>query len=329
MNLKKLTNSPAIFFLSIFLAGCFSNIQLQLQQVETVMQNRPDSAFRLLQHITLPKKADDSERALYYFLLTEAADKTCRPYVSDSLIGQAISIFEQKGDLPHLAKAYYYKARIEKQKQPEKAVVSLKIAASLAKIQSDTLLARQTESESGKLHIKSPVIDCKIIQDSSRKSKRILIISFISGIGCLLLLLLYRKYRKETVIYKQKARNTDEVNRNLQERLLQENPLIHKIISWETQTAKPLSEEEWKELFVTTDLLFGQYLTRLKGSYPSLTTNDLKLCCLIRLKISPKVIAKIQTVSDNSIYKAFYRIKIHKIGLSSNSENLETFLCSF
>lgn len=318
-----------ILVLCFLAGGCCNDLRHHLRQAEFFLQTHPDTTLHLLQRFPLPQNAKSADRAFYNFLLTAAADKSGQPLASDSLIQQAIQVFEQQGEIQYLPAAYYYKGRIEKNARLQQARISLIMAASLAEVKGDSLLLQKAKQELKELNAPLPTVKVRKISSSFFTRRFLWSIVAATALICLCLSgFLYRKYRKEG-IYRRKIKSADETNHTLQQRLLQENFLIRKITSWKKDTAKPLSEEEWDDLLSAADLIFGQNLTRLKTAYPLLTDNDLRLCCLLRLGIPSKVIARIQGVSDASIYKAFYRIKTQKLRLSPGSESLEIFLEHF
>ncbi len=64
--------------------------------------------------------------------------------------------------------------------------------------------------------------------------------------------------------------------------------------------------------------------SKLKESYPSLTTNDIHLASLLRLKLNTKEIATIKNISPNSVKVLRYRLR-KKLNLKT-SDNLSEFL---
>ena len=84
-----------------------------LQQAESVMNARPDSALHLLQGMadsiaTLPEEAQ-----MYYHLLTiQAKDKQYITHTSDSLINRIVSFYEDYDDKERLMLAYYYQGSV-------------------------------------------------------------------------------------------------------------------------------------------------------------------------------------------------------------------------
>jgi DNA-binding CsgD family transcriptional regulator len=86
-------------------------------------------------------------------------------------------------------------------------------------------------------------------------------------------------------------------------------------------------EKNWeflKEDFETMNL---DFLDRLSAKFSNLTPSDLKLCSLLKNKITPKEIANSMEISRDSAKIAKHRLK-RKLGLSTE-ENLDEFLQLF
>ena len=86
---------------------------LAMQQAESLMNTRPDSALHLLQGMadsifTLPEEAQ-----MYYHLLTiQAKDKQYITHTNDSLINRIVEFYEDYGDKERLMLAYYYQGSV-------------------------------------------------------------------------------------------------------------------------------------------------------------------------------------------------------------------------
>ena len=84
-----------------------------MQQAETLMDTRPDSALHQLQGMadTLTMLPDEAQ--MYYHLLTiQAKDKQYITHTSDSLINRIVSFYEDYGDKDRLMLAYFYQGRV-------------------------------------------------------------------------------------------------------------------------------------------------------------------------------------------------------------------------
>ena len=80
-----------------------------LQQAESVMNTRPDSALHLLQNMVDTVSMLPEEAQMYYHLLTiQAKDKLYITHTSDSLINRIVSFYEDYGDKDRLMMAYFY-----------------------------------------------------------------------------------------------------------------------------------------------------------------------------------------------------------------------------
>ena len=84
-----------------------------MQQAETLMDTRPDSALHLLQGMadTLAMLPDETQ--MYYHLLTiQAKDKQYITHTDDSLINRIVAFYEDLDDKDRLMLAYYYQGRV-------------------------------------------------------------------------------------------------------------------------------------------------------------------------------------------------------------------------
>ena len=79
-------------------------------------------------------------------------------------------------------------------------------------------------------------------------------------------------------------------------------------------------ENERKSLDKYIKDLNDKFFINLERSYPGLTSNEKKLCSLLRLKLSSKEIASILNISDKSVEVNRYRLR-KKMGIKKN-ENL-------
>ena len=84
-----------------------------LQQAESVMNARPDSALQLLQSMADSLAMLPEEAQMYYHLLTiQAKDKQYITHTSDSLINRIVSFYEDYDDKERLMLAYYYQGSV-------------------------------------------------------------------------------------------------------------------------------------------------------------------------------------------------------------------------
>ena len=127
---------------SLSLAGCSlgASYQTELEYIEQIIEEQPDSALSHLNRIGRVIDKKGRERALYNLLLTESLYKLYKP-INDTLVNYSIEFYEQRHDNRHLAMSYYYKGVvIDNMGKTEDAVLYLKKAENLAQKENDELL---------------------------------------------------------------------------------------------------------------------------------------------------------------------------------------------
>ena len=75
------------------------------------------------------------------------------------------------------------------------------------------------------------------------------------------------------------------------------------------KSPKPLDIYQWEEVQMAINRLYDNFTERLKKHIPSLTENDLQVCCLIKLHISVANMATILGISPTSVSKRKQRLK--------------------
>ena len=83
-----------------------------LEDVESYINERPDSALTVIQSIGADDLSSRELKARHALLLSQALDKNFIDLQSDSIIAPAVKFFEKSGDHEALFKAYYYHARV-------------------------------------------------------------------------------------------------------------------------------------------------------------------------------------------------------------------------
>lgn len=116
--------------------------------------------------------------------------------------------------------------------------------------------------------------------------------------------------KKEQELYS--SEKLTEENARLQER---ERFLTAQLIA-HTETLdslgkKPryIEESKWPEIIHAVNQLFDGFSYRLHTDYPSLTEEDIRYACLIKLRLSTSVIALLMGISPSSVTKRKQRIK--------------------
>ena len=98
-----------LFFMLILMASCTSyQVNRQLKDIESYIQDRPDSALTVLEDIdrtTLRSKRNKAHHALLHAM---ALDKNYINVTEDSLARTALEYFDRRGSMKYKARALYY-----------------------------------------------------------------------------------------------------------------------------------------------------------------------------------------------------------------------------
>lgn len=70
-----------------------------------------------------------------------------------------------------------------------------------------------------------------------------------------------------------------------------------------------IEEMQWPEIFQAVNQLFDGFTYRLHTDFPTLTEEDIRYCCLIKLHLTTSVIATLTGISPSSVTKRKQRIK--------------------
>lgn len=124
---------------------------------------------------------------------------------------------------------------------------------------------------------------------------------------------------------------------SLRETLFRKMSVFHKIPSLDNNPDKErpeenrivLSEKDWEEIVQIVDSNYNDFAQRLKEQFPSLTTKDIRFCCLIKINVTLKDLSDIYCISKGAVTKKKFRIKTEKIGFRDEDKNLDDFLNSF
>lgn len=110
---------PIIIAISL-LVGCNKSAPKAvkaLNRAEAVMEEHPDSAFKILSALDTATLCSDADRALYALLYTQARDKNYHNDTSDVLINRAVNYYRKNNDAQYTMLAHYYKGRIHENAQ--------------------------------------------------------------------------------------------------------------------------------------------------------------------------------------------------------------------
>ena len=97
---------------------------LILDDVQTYMDARPDSALSVLQDIDRSSLETKGLEAKYSLLLSQALDKNYIDLQSDSIIDPAVRYYENHGSADEKLKTLYYRGRIAMNAQKYEEAIS-------------------------------------------------------------------------------------------------------------------------------------------------------------------------------------------------------------
>ena len=94
-----------------------------------------------------------------------------------------------------------------------------------------------------------------------------------------------------------------------------------------TSGQKLLLDADWDKLFHLSNAIHGDFITRIKNDFPTLTKHDIEICCLLRFGIEHEVLGSIFLTETDSVTKAKRRMK-KRLNLSA-SDDLDVFLLKY
>ena len=147
---KDMLRLNRLALICFILSGCsqISPYHQALKDAENIIEDKPDSALRILEQMTTAPMTNDEDVALYCLLLTQAKHRLYKPVDSDSMINMSILYFSRTNDKQHLAHSYYYKGAILRELGvSDSATLYFKEAEKLAnEIQNNLILIKAYES---------------------------------------------------------------------------------------------------------------------------------------------------------------------------------------
>lgn len=90
-----------------------------------------------------------------------------------------------------------------------------------------------------------------------------------------------------------------------------------------------LSDSDWRTLQQNIDEAYDGFTLRLSKSYPSLSSEDIRFCCLVKINVKLNDLSEIFHVSKDAVTKRKFRIKTEKMKLGKSKECLDDILSSF
>ena len=112
--MKKTPTILILLFLLLAMIACNDPkpVTDALHRAETLMNEYPDSAWAILNTLSPDEMGQNSTRAYYALLYTQAQDKNYIDEVNDSLISVAVDYYRHTDDVRHKFLSHYYKGRV-------------------------------------------------------------------------------------------------------------------------------------------------------------------------------------------------------------------------
>ena len=177
----KLTKTLFILLFTALLCACGNNaVRHELQDIESYIQERPDSALASIRAIDTNALSSKSLKAHYSLLHAMALDKNYIDTADTHVIKTAIDYYDTHGDNSQKARAYYYLGRIQENgKKKTDAMSSYTLALDLINTTDDyhykslinstlsVLYANEYSSETALKHAKTAYEYSKLTADTT------------------------------------------------------------------------------------------------------------------------------------------------------------------
>lgn len=86
-----------------------------------------------------------------------------------------------------------------------------------------------------------------------------------------------------------------------------------------------LEEHSWKLIEENTDMVIPGFTSKLRRSHPSLTTEDVRFCCLLAMRVPNPVIADVYGIAASSVSTRKHRMK-KKLDADIHEQTIEDYL---
>lgn len=111
--------------------------------------------------------------------------------------------------------------------------------------------------------------------------------------------------------------------------LIKKTPILNDL----NTNPRYIEESKWHEITHTVDQLFNSLSVRLHLDFPTLTEEDIRYCCLFKLRLSNSAISSLMGISPSSVTKRKQRIKEkinqYKSSESDKEKSLEIYLWNY
>ena len=142
-----------LLFMAFTACGDKSSLTDVLNRAETLMNEHPDSSLTLLRTLTLDDFQQESNRARYALLHSQALDKNYIDVTSDSIISVAVDYYQDEDEVRNKFLSYYYVGRVHANGERYlQATSCLMEAEQLADEVNDDYLSGLLYSEMGRIY---------------------------------------------------------------------------------------------------------------------------------------------------------------------------------
>ncbi len=247
-----------------------------------------------------------------------------------------------------LVECFHIKSKLfEAIEKPDSALTYLKKYVQLKDVITNNQVVSKTIGIKYEFDLKEKEYEASSLR---QKQKYTLLLS-LSGIICLILLILYvikKNKINKSIILKEKEnlellsqQKQRELTTNLQfthdrNRFIQYiNERIEDILKMTDQSAEKelkklqsklklteYNDQEWKRIKVHFEQIHPSFFDHLSKNYPKLSNNDLRICAYIKMRLTTKEIANLMYLQPRSIQSTKYRIK-KKMNLSEKEDLIE------
>lgn len=90
-----------------------------------------------------------------------------------------------------------------------------------------------------------------------------------------------------------------------------------------------LTDKELDDLLNSVNICYDSFIDRLRAKFPELTSADLYLCSLLKMRVNSQNIGLLLQINDATLRKRKYRLKNKKMLVGDDFESLDDFLEQF
>ena len=317
-----------IYILLILLTGITACQQrtpypFAMQQAETVMNSRPDSALALLQSMTDTLTMLPEEAQMYHQLLTiQAKDKLYITHTSDSLINHIVEFYENYGNKDRLMMAYFYQGSTYRDmNDAPRALKAFHQALDAGKYTENLTLLGQIYGQMGTLFSYQKLYDEAL--EATRKALELYTLQEDSSRYPYL-------YRDIARIYSAKENNDSALHssQNIKDSIFFKADIYNHFHKAEAGQVK-ISNEDWTILASTINTYYPSFSVHLNELCPSLNERETKVCLMIKANLTIKGMSNILKCDASAISKTRKRLFCKITGTEGSGKELDKIILDF